>query len=383
MSNEMTSTAGARLRSASRLVLKVGSAILCDADGVRGPWLASLAAELAARRKAGVEVIVVSSGAIALGRTRLKLGQGLRLDEKQAASAAGQTALAHAWQTAFAPHNVSVAQVLLTLDDTEDRRRYLNARATFRTLLDLGAIPVVNENDTVATSEIRYGDNDRLAAHAAQLVEADTLLILSDVDGVYDADPRTNTDAKRFDAIEKITPDIEEAAAGPNTERGVGAGGMASKLAAAKIAAKNGCATIIASGHVDAPFQKILSGGAATLIQADNSATNARRRWIAGRLKPAGEIHIDAGAAKALRGGASLLPAGVTGVDGAFSRGDAVAIVGPDRHAIGKGLSAYHSDEIHRIAGRRSDDIEKLLGYKRRPAVIEKNDLALHEKSER
>ncbi len=383
MSKEKTSAAAERLRSAKRLVVKVGSAILCGADGVREAWLSALAAELAALRKAGVEIVIVSSGAIALGRTRLKLGRGLRLDEKQAASAAGQAALAHAWQSAFAAHDAPVAQILLTLDDTEDRRRYLNARATFRTLLDFGAIPVVNENDTVATSEIRYGDNDRLAAHAAQLVEADTLLVLSDVDGVYDADPRTNADAVRFDVIEKMTPEIESAAAGPNTARGVGAGGMASKLAAAKIAAKNGCATIIAAGHVDAPLARIFSGGAATLIEADNAAANARQRWIAGRLKPAGEIHIDAGAEKALRSGASLLPAGVTKVDGAFARGDAVAIVGPDGRAIGKGLSAYHSDEIIRVAGRRSDDIEKLLGYKRRPAVIEKNDLALHEKPER
>ncbi len=382
MSSETTSAAGERLRSARRLVLKVGSAILCAPDGVRDTWLAALAAELASLRKAGVEILIVSSGAIALGRTRLKLGRGLRLDEKQAASAAGQAALAHAWQSAFAAHDLPVAQVLLTLDDTEDRRRYLNARATFRTLLDLGAIPVVNENDTVATSEIRYGDNDRLAAHAAQIVEADTLLILSDVDGVYDADPRTNADATRFDVIETITPEIENAAAGPNTETGVGAGGMASKLAAANIAAKSGCATIIAPGHVDAPLGRILEGGAATLIRASGSASRARRRWIAGRLKPAGEVHVDAGAADALRGGASLLPAGVTGVEGAFSRGDAVAIVGPGGVPIGKGLSAYHSDEIRRIARRRSDEIEKLLGYKRRPAVIEKNDLALQEKPE-
>ncbi len=380
MSDNLTSAAGEYLRKTRRLVLKVGSAILCGTDGVREQWLAALAAEIAALRKAGVEIIIVSSGAIALGRQQLKLGQGLRLDEKQAASAAGQAALMQAWQSAFSRHGLPVAQILLTLDDTEDRRRYLNARATSRTLLDLGAVPIVNENDTVATSEIRYGDNDRLAAHVAQLVEADTLLVLSDVDGVYDADPRANKDAKRFDVIDAITPEIESAAAGPNAAAGVGSGGMASKLTAAKIAAKNGCATIIAPGHIDAPLAQILSGGPATLICKNGSATNARLRWIAGRLKPAGEIHIDAGAENALRSGASLLPAGVTKVVGAFSRGDAISIARPSGRVIGQGLSAYNSDELDRIAGRQSDEIEALLGYKRRPAAIEKNDMALHEK---
>ncbi len=379
MSDNSTSAAGERLRNTRRLVIKVGSAILCGDDGVRQKWLAALAEEISALRKTGVEIIIVSSGAIALGRQQLKLGRGLRLDEKQAASAAGQASLMQAWQSAFSRHGLPVAQILLTLDDTEDRRRYLNARATSRTLLDLGAVPIVNENDTVATSEIRYGDNDRLAAHVAQLVEADTLLILSDVDGVYDADPRTNKDAKRFDVIDAITPEIDQAAAGPNVTAGVGAGGMASKLAAAKIAAQNGCATIIAPGHIDAPLAPILNGGPATLIRENGSAAKARLRWIAGRLKPAGEIHIDAGAEKALRAGASLLPAGVTKVVSVFSRGDAVSIVGPSGGVIGQGLSAYHSDELQSIAGRQSDEIEALLGYKRRPAAIEKNDMALHE----
>ena len=381
MSKELTSAAGERLRNANRLVLKVGSAILCGENGVRHDWLASLAEELASLRKNGVEVVIVSSGAIALGRRQLNLGRGLRLDEKQAASAAGQAALMQAWQAAFA-QDAAVAQILITLDDTEDRRRYLNARSTFRTLLDLGAVPVVNENDTVATSEIRYGDNDRLAAHAAQLVEADTLLILSDVDGVYDADPRANNAAKRFDVIDRVTPEIENAASGPNAAAGVGSGGMASKLAAAKIAAQTGCATIIAPGHVDKPLTAILSGGPATLIREAGSASNARRRWIGGRLKPTGAVHIDAGAERALRDGASLLPAGITKVDGAFARGDAISLIGANGCAIGQGLSAYHSDEIERIAGRKSEDIEKLLGYRRRPAVIEKNDMALHGKSD-
>ncbi len=383
MSKKTTSAAGERLRKANRLVLKVGSAILCGEDGVRASWLASLAGELARLRENGVEIVIVSSGAITLGRRQLSLGRGLRLDEKQAASAAGQAALVQAWQTAFANSGAAVAQILITLDDTEDRRRYLNARSTFRTLLDLGAVPVVNENDTVATSEIRYGDNDRLAAHAAQLVEADTLLILSDVDGVYDADPRSNDEAQRFDVIDAVTPAIENAASGPNAAAGVGSGGMASKLAAAKIAAKTGCATIIAPGHIDNPLNAVLSGGPATLIREAASAANARQRWIAGRLKPSGAVHIDAGAAKALRDGASLLPAGITKVVGAFLRGDAVSLVGPDGALIGQGLAAYHSDEIERIAGRKSEEIEELLGYRRRPAVIEKNDMALHGHKER
>jgi len=381
MSNDQTSAAGKRLRGSRRLVVKVGSAILCADDGVRAEWLASLAAELAVLRKDGVEIVIVSSGAIALGRAQLRLGDGLRLDEKQAASAAGQAALAHAWQSAFAQIGLPVGQILLTLDDTENRRRYLNARATLRTLLDLGAVPVVNENDTVATSEIRYGDNDRLAAHAAQLVEADTLLILSDVDGVYDADPRSNSSANRLAVIDTITPDIEAAATGPNAARGVGSGGMASKLSAAKIAANSECATIIASGHVTAPLTHIREGGAATLIEANTSSPNARRRWIGGRIKPSGAVHIDAGAEKALRSGSSLLPAGVVSVDGEFSRGDAVSVIGPGDSVVGNGLSAYAARDIRLIAGRRSEDIEAVLGYKRRPAIIEKNDLALIEKT--
>lgn len=366
------------LGAAKRLVVKVGSTILCGEDGaVRADWLAALAEDIAALRSKGVEVVAVTSGAIALGRTRLGLGRALRLDEKQAASAAGQAALVQAWQAAFDPHGVRIAQILLTLDDTENRRRYLNARATFRTLLDLGALPLVNENDTVATSEIRYGDNDRLAAHAAQIIESDMLVILSDVDGLYTADPRRDADAAHIAVVDAVTPDVERAAAGPNAAAGVGSGGMASKIAAAKIAGANGCASIIAPGGVAHPIGEILRGGRATLIRASDNAKNARRRWIGGRLKPAGRIAIDKGAARALGGGASLLPAGVVGVSGDFSRGDAIQVVGPDGAVLGQGLSAYYADELRKIAGRRSDEIEALLGYRRRPAVIEKNDLAL------
>ncbi len=375
-------TAQTALARARRLVVKVGSAILVgDGAAPRGVWLAALADDIAALRKEGREVIVVTSGAIALGRRRLKLNGALRLDEKQAASAAGQAALVEAWQRAFAPHDIAVAQILLTLDDTEDRRRYLNARATVGTLLELGALPLVNENDTIATAEIRYGDNDRLAAHAAQIAGADLLVILSDIDGVYDADPRRTPHARHLPLVERVTPEIEAAAGGANAGAGVGppvgTGGMASKIAAAKIAGAAGAATIIAPGTDDHPLRRIADGGRASLILSGTSPGKARRQWIGGRLKPQGEIRIDAGAEKALLGGASLLPAGVSSVAGDFQRGDAVLVVAPDGTAIAQGLSAYGASEFQLIAGKRSDEIEKILGYRRRPAVIEKDDLAL------
>ncbi len=366
------------LAAARRLVVKVGSAILCDdKGGVREAWLSALAAEVAALRKDGREIIVVTSGAIALGRKRLGLAGALRLDEKQAASAAGQAALVGAWQRAFDPHRVNVAQILLTLEDTENRRRYLNARATFSTLLDLGALPLVNENDTIATAEIRYGDNDRLAAHAAQIVGADLLVILSDIDGVYDRDPRRDEHAKHLPLIKQVTAEVERAAAGPNAAAGVGSGGMASKIAAAKIAGASGCATLIAEGVGEFPLRAIAEGKRASLILPQQTRERARRNWIAGRLKPLGEIIIDNGAAKALLGGASLLPAGVTRVSGDFQRGDAVTISGPDGAALAQGLSAFSAIEIAAIAGKKSDEIEPILGYRRRPAVVEKNDLVL------
>ncbi len=369
-------------RVAKRLVIKVGSAILCgpsDQSGgaVREAWLASLAQDVAGLRQSGCEVVVVTSGAIALGRRRLGLSGALRLDEKQAASAAGQAALAQAWQAAFAPHDVAIAQILITLEDTESRRRYLNARATFRTLLDLGALPLVNENDTIATSEIRYGDNDRLAAHAAQLVESDLLVILSDIDGLYTSDPRKDSAAQHISVVDAITPEIERMAGGANKDAGIGSGGMASKIAAAKIAGGAGCDTIIAPGLVDHPLKAVLDGGAATLFRASTTHDGARRQWIAGRLKPSGRLVIDEGAAKALQTGASLLPAGVKEITGAFSRGDAVEIVSVDGALIGQGLSAYDAGEARKVAGAKSDKIEALLGYRRRPALVEKDDLIL------
>ncbi len=383
MTKTKKTPASMQLSSAKRLVIKVGSAILCGAHGeVRTTWLATLVDDIVRLRKAGREIIVVTSGAIALGKGRLGIDRSLRLEEKQAASAAGQAALIEAWQGAFTSHGITVAQILLTLDDTESRRRYLNARGTFRALLDFDAIPLVNENDTVATSEIRYGDNDRLAAHTAQITTSDTLIIFSDIDGLYTADPRRQANAKHMPLVEHVTPEIERSATGPNIVTGIGSGGMTTKIEAAKIAGAGGCATIIASGLIDNPVAAILTGSNATLIKSSGSKNGARRKWIGGRLKPAGRIEVDDGAVKALQDGASLLPTGVTRIMGRFVRGDAVTIAGQDGQSLGQGLSAYSSDEVKKIAGCRSEEIEKILGYRRRPAVIERDDLVLSAEQE-
>lgn len=371
------SSAGEALGGARRIVVKIGSATLCDRNGVRTQWLAALAGEIARYRQRGIECVIVASGAIALGCQRLNLSGDLRLDEKQAASAAGQAALMSAWQNAFDPHRLPAAQILLTLDDTEDRRRYINARGTLKTLLGLGAIPIVNENDTVATSEIRYGDNDRLAAHAAQLVSADCLVILSDIDGFYSSDPRINPDAEHLATIPEITPAIEASAGKPNPRSGVGSGGMASKIAAAKIATNAGCAVIIADGGSASPLEAIEKGARSTLIRARQSARSARAQWISGRLKTTGSITIDAGAETALKGGASLLPAGVCQIDGAFRRGDAVAILDQSGNMVGRGLITYDVEDLAKLIGKKSGDIDGILGYSRRPAAVEKNDLVL------
>jgi len=376
--NERSPDSAARvLAGARRVVIKVGSAILCGPGGVHAEWLAGLAADISALRCDGGEVVVVTSGAIALGRARLGLGAKLRLDEKQAASAAGQIELAQAWQAAFSAHDIKVAQVLLTLEDNEARRRYLNARATINTLLELGAIALINENDTVATSEIRYGDNDRLAAHAAQLIGADVLVILSDIDGLYTADPRIDKSARHLPAIDAVTPKIEAMAAGPNAAAGIGSGGMATKISAAKIAGASGCATIIAPGDVAHPLRAVGEGGKATLIRAGAGGETARRQWIAGRLDPAGAITIDAGAAKALSQGASLLPAGIVAITGAFSRGDAVTLIDQQGGKIGQGLSTFNASDLEKLKGKNSSQIEAVLGYRRRAAVIERSDLVL------
>lgn len=376
--NDGRGNARDRLADARRIVVKVGSALLVDAGGaVAGGWLATLAADLAELRRRGADIIVVTSGAVAIGRSRLGLGARLRLAEKQAAAAAGQARLIEAWQEALAPHGLVAAQLLLTLDDTENRRRYLNARATLEALLSIGAVPVINENDTVATAEIRYGDNDRLSAHAAQMAGADLLILLSDIDGLYTADPRRNADAVHIPFVDDIGPAIEAMAGGANSAALVGSGGMATKIAAAKIATGYGCAVIIARGDIAHPLQAIREGAATTLFAPHSTPERARRAWIGGRLKPAGTLTIDAGAAAALKRGASLLPAGVIAIAGEFRRGDAVVIVAADGAIIGRGLVAYDAAEARRLLGKRTEDIEAALGYRGPSALVHRDDLAI------
>ncbi len=376
----MNQTAATALHAATRIVVKIGSSLVVDAAtrGPNAPWLAALAEELADLRRQGHQVLVVSSGAVALGRGRLKLERNARLDEKQAAAAVGQSLLMQAWETALRPHAITPAQILLTRDDTERRRRWLNARATVEALLKLGAIPVVNENDTVATEEIRYGDNDRLAARTAQLVRADLLILLSDVDGLYTADPRRDPGAQHLPLIETLTPDILAAAGGANTHADVGTGGMQTKLEAARIARSAGCATLIVSGLIARPLSALRDGARATLITAPATPLAAYKQWIAGSLEPAGSIVVDAGAASALETGRSLLASGVRGVQGRFDRGDCIRVLGPDDARIGVGLAAYAADEMERIMGRHSSEIEALVGYKGPGVAIHRDDLVLN-----
>lgn len=366
------------LTSARRVVIKVGSALVVDAQSglPARDWLTAFAADAARLRARGQQLLVVSSGAVALGRRRLGLKRkALTLPEKQASAAAGQSLLMRAWEEAFEPHGQAVAQVLLTRDDTEVRRRWLNARATVETLLDLGVVPVVNENDTVVTEEIRYGDNDRLAARVAQMIGADMLVLLSDIDGLYTADPRRDPSAVRLERIVDITPEIAEMAGGANASSGVGTGGMATKIAAARIARAAGCATIITLGSRPRPLQAIEDDAPSTIIEAAISPAAAYKSWIAGSLAPAGTLTVDAGAATALRAGKSLLPAGVTVVEGDFDKGDAVLVRGPDGE-IGRGLARYEAADARRIAGLRSDAIEAALGFTAGP-LIHADDLAL------
>jgi len=367
-----------RLRSARRVVVKVGSALLVDAASGRldRDWLAALADDLARIRGQGQELVVVSSGAIALGRGPLQLAAGrLRLEESQAAAAVGQIRLAHAWAEVLAQQGLTVAQVLLTLGDTEQRRRYLNARGTLFTLLRLGAVPVINENDTVATAEIRYGDNDRLAARVAQMVSADCLVLLSDVDGLYSADPARDANATLIQQVGRITPEIEAMAGGASSA--VGSGGMATKLAAAKIALAAGCHMCVASGRETHALRRIAEGARCTWFVAEASPLTVRKQWIAGSLQPVGELHVDAGAVRALRDGRSLLPAGVTKVDGHFDRGDPVVVRGSDGAEVARGLCAYSHGDAERIRGRRSSELEALLGFRGRDEMIHRDDLVL------
>jgi len=365
--------------SARRIVFKVGSALLVDAEtgAANRAWLDAFCADAAALRDAGKQVLVVSSGAVALGRRRLGLtGRKATLPEKQAAAAAGQSLLMRAWEEAFEPHGIGVAQILLTRDDTEMRRRWLNARATTETLMGLGVVPVVNENDTVVTEEIRYGDNDRLAARVAQMAGADLLVLLSDIDGLYTADPRKNPNAAHIPLVSEITPEIAGMAEGANAATGVGTGGMATKIAAARIARAAGCATLITLGSRSRPLAAIADGEKATLIEAGASPAAAYKAWIAGSLAPQGWVTVDAGAAAALAAGKSLLSAGVRAIEGPFDKGDAVRVRDETGREVARGLVRYDSADAHRIAGLRSDAIEAELGFTEGP-MIHADDLAV------
>ena len=366
------------LTGARRIVVKVGSALLVDqATGqVNRPWLESLVEDLLRLRARKQEVVLVSSGAIALGRRELRLARGpLKLEESQAAAAVGQIALAHIYKELFARSGVTVAQILLTLEDSERRRRYLNARATLTELIELGALPVINENDTVATTEIRYGDNDRLAARVAQMTSSDCLLLLSDVSGLYTADPNLDPTARLIPEIRDITPGIE--AMGGGSASAVGTGGMATKIAAARIATAAGCAMAIAAGAPLHPVRRLEEGAECSWFLPGSNPENARKQWIAGSLRPSGAITIDAGALQALRSGKSLLPAGVTGVSGRFARGDTVSVLDRDGAEIARGMIAYNDRDAARLIGKRSVDIEALLGFRGRDEMIHRDDLVL------
>jgi glutamate 5-kinase len=366
------------LAGARRVVVKIGSALAVDAEASapRTGWLDGVAEDIEELRSRGAEVLVVSSGAIALARRALGLtGFRLRLEEKQAAAAVGQIRLAQAWTAALSARGITAAQLLLTLEDTEDRRRYLNARATLAALLGFGCVPVINENDSVATAEIRFGDNDRLAARVAEMVQADALVLLSDVDGLYTADPRRDPAAAHLPVVAALTPEIE--AMGGDPPAGWSSGGMRTKLVAARIATQAGCAMAIALGASAHPLRRLAEGARCTWFLPAPEGRSARKRWIAGGLSPVGALHVDAGAARALAAGGSLLPAGVTRVDGVFERGDPVLIHAADGSVLGRGLAAYASADASRIAGRRSDAIEALLGWRGRDEMVHRDDLVL------
>jgi glutamate 5-kinase len=367
--------------NAKRIVVKIGSSLLVDAASgtLKADWLGALADDIAELRKAGKEIIVVSSGAIALGRNVLKLPKGaLKLEDSQAAASVGQIDLAHAYEEALSARSLIAAQVLLTLGDTEERRRYLNARSTMTTLLKLGAVPVVNENDTVATTEIRYGDNDRLAARVAAMMSADCLVLLSDVDGLYTAPPGSGANVRRLDEVVDITPEIEAMAGDVGSE--LSKGGMVTKIEAAKIAVPGGTHMVIASGRVMHPLKALGKKGAGTWFLARQDPVAARKRWIAGTLEPKGAVTVDQGAATALGSGKSLLPAGVIKVEGSFERGDAVVIRNGEGVEIGRGLTAYDHEEAKAIIGRKSGEIAEILGYSGRAALIHRDDMVLQRK---
>lgn len=365
------------INDSRRIVLKIGSATLVDPDGgrLRKAWLEGLAKDIADLRARGKSVIIVSSGSIALGRKALGLAKpALELEESQAAAAVGQIQLARVYEGVLSEYGITAAQILVTLDDSENRRRYLNSRATIKTLLDLGAVPIVNENDTVATDEIRYGDNDRLAAQVALMADADVLILLSDVDGFYSADPRKDAGARKLEVIEAITPDIEKMAGDEGT--GLSRGGMKTKILAAKTVTGSGCAMAIMKGDSDRPLNALENGAPATWFLPAGDPKAARKNWISG-MKPRGDIYIDSGAAKALRKGGSLLPAGVARVSGFFLRGDPVSIRNLDGAPLGKGLVAYGHGEADLIKGRKSGEIESVLGHPGRSVLIHRDDMVL------
>jgi glutamate 5-kinase len=366
------------LAFARRIVVKIGSALLVGPDGEPArAWLAALAEDVAEARRTGKSVLIVSSGAIALGRRALGLSRTTTLEQKQAAAAAGQARLMGAYEEAFARHSIPVAQALLTPDDTERRRRWLNARATLETLLELGALPIVNENDTVATAEIRYGDNDRLAARAAQMISADTLILLSDIDGLYERDPNIDANAAFVPEVREITPAIEAMAGGVNAAAAVGSGGMRTKIEAAKIATRAGCAVAITKGASLHPLLRLMQGARATWFIPSASPQAAYKAWIAGHLAPQGTLVVDDGAASALRAGKSLLPAGVRDVRGDFEKGDAVRIVSVQGVEIARGLARYDATDALKIKGLRSGEIAVALGYAAGAAIVHADDLVL------
>jgi glutamate 5-kinase len=366
------------LSSFRRITIKVGSSLLVDHDAqdVRRDWLAALVDDLAELHRGGADILVVSSGAIALGRSVLGLAKGaLKLEDSQAAAAVGQIALARIWAEMLHRHGIVAGQILVTLGDTEERRRYLNARATIGRLIDMRAVPVINENDTVATSEIRYGDNDRLAARVATMAGSDLLILLSDVDGLYTAPPADNLDAKLIPLVERITSEIEAMAGGAGSE--LSRGGMRTKIEAAKIATQGGTRMVIASGLIDHPLKAIAEGGRCTWFATPSTPARARKTWIAGALETKGTVTIDAGAVAALKRGKSLLPAGILRVEGAFSRGDAIAVRGPDGAEVARGLTAYDAEDAIKIAGKSSADILSILGFGGRTEMIHRDDLVL------
>ena len=374
-----TRDAASLVQRARRLVIKIGSSLLVDSKtrALREDWLRAVAEDVADLRAGGTQVILVSSGAIAMGLEPLGFkSRPARLEEAQAAASVGQIRLAQAYQTLFGAHDIVIGQILLTIHDLEERPSYLNARNTVEALLERGVIPVINENDTVATQEIRFGDNDRLAARVAQMASADALILLSDIDGLYDSDPRSNAAARFLGRVDAITPEVE-AMAGPTAITGPGTGGMVTKLKAAKIALAGGCSMVIMNGHAPHPVKRLLAGERATLFPATTDPLTVRKQWISSLMAPKGFIHIDGGAVTALLKGASLLPAGVTHIDGQFDRGDLVAFIGPGDKLVGQGLTSYSTEHATLLKGRKMSEAQAILGHVGRSALIHRDDLVL------